>query len=164
MPDAKDDITCLRHVRPYHAPEFIAERQPCRDFKDDSGRRIAVRQDDGALFCDSAEDKDVASGTIYVLCSLSGDPYIAQNRELIHKIGVTGGDVKRVLPMPDTMPHFYWQMWKLLRNINWPISIRCVWKAIASGIRGGTTGYYDCRPLWQSGAAQRMVSCAVAND
>ena len=26
--------------------------------------------------------------------SLSEDPYIAQNRELIHKIGVTGGDVK----------------------------------------------------------------------
>lgn len=53
-----------------------------------------MRQDDGALFGDSAEDRDVASSTIYVLRSLSGDSYIAQNRELIHKIGVTGGDVK----------------------------------------------------------------------
>jgi len=33
------------------------------------------------------------SGTIYVLRSKSDHPYFAQNRELVHKIGVTGGDV-----------------------------------------------------------------------
>ncbi len=33
------------------------------------------------------------SGTIYVLRSQSDHPYVAQHRDLIHKIGVTGGDV-----------------------------------------------------------------------
>ncbi|NGX96263.1 MAG: hypothetical protein G4V63_13900, partial [Candidatus Afipia apatlaquensis] len=35
----------------------------------------------------------VESGTIYVLRSKSNHPYFAQHRDLIHKIGVTGGEV-----------------------------------------------------------------------
>ena len=38
-----------------------------------------------------AEDK--ASGTIYVLRSKSDQPFIAAHRDLVHKIGVTGGDL-----------------------------------------------------------------------
>lgn len=34
------------------------------------------------------------TGFIYVLRSKSENPFIAQNRTVIHKIGVTGGDVK----------------------------------------------------------------------
>ncbi len=34
------------------------------------------------------------SGTIYVLRSLSEHPYVAEHREVIHKIGVTGGKVE----------------------------------------------------------------------
>jgi hypothetical protein len=34
------------------------------------------------------------SGTIYVLRSLSDHPFVAEHRELIHKIGVTGGKVE----------------------------------------------------------------------
>ena len=34
------------------------------------------------------------SGTIYVLRSLSDHPYVAQHRDLIHKVGVTGGRVE----------------------------------------------------------------------
>lgn len=37
---------------------------------------------------------DIESGTIYVLQSQSDHPYVAQHRELIHKIGVTGGKVE----------------------------------------------------------------------
>ncbi len=35
----------------------------------------------------------VETGTIYVLRSQSNHPYFAQHRDLIHKIGVTGGEV-----------------------------------------------------------------------
>jgi hypothetical protein len=38
-------------------------------------------------------EDDTESGTIYVLRSKSDHPMIAQHRELIHKIGVTGGAV-----------------------------------------------------------------------
>ncbi len=57
------------------------------------GRRL-IKLDDGPLFGDSAEPEDVATGTIYVLRSKSTLPYVAQHRELIHKIGVTGGKVE----------------------------------------------------------------------
>ena len=57
------------------------------------GRRL-VRRDDGPLFGDAAEPDDIESGTIYVLRSLSSHPYVVQHRELIHKIGVTGGKVE----------------------------------------------------------------------
>ncbi len=40
------------------------------------------------------EADDVEAGTIYVLRSKSDNAFIAANREVIHKIGVTGGDVK----------------------------------------------------------------------
>ena len=40
-----------------------------------------------------AEDDDLASGTIYVLRSKSDHPVVAANRDVLHKIGVTGGDV-----------------------------------------------------------------------
>jgi hypothetical protein len=49
----------------------------------------------GPLFAAEAEDGELASGTVYVLRSRSDLPAIASRRELIHKIGVTGGDVKR---------------------------------------------------------------------
>ena len=48
----------------------------------------------GPLFGDTIEPDDIESGTIYVLQSQSDHPYIAQHREFIHKIGVTGGKVE----------------------------------------------------------------------
>lgn len=56
------------------------------------GRRL-IRKDDGPLFGSAAEPDDIESGTIYVLRSLSNHPFVAEHRELIHKIGVTGGTV-----------------------------------------------------------------------
>ncbi len=57
------------------------------------GRRL-IRKDDGPLFGEVAEQDDIESGTIYVLRSLSSNQYVAEHRELIHKIGVTGGKVE----------------------------------------------------------------------
>lgn len=62
-------------------------------YVDDASRRI-VSLSAGPLFDGNAEDEDTASGTIYVLRSKSEHPTIAENRNLIHKIGVTGGSVK----------------------------------------------------------------------
>jgi hypothetical protein len=62
-------------------------------WKDDTGRRL-TSTDMGPLFADMAESEDIESGTIYVLRSQSTHPYVVQHRELIHKIGVTGGKVE----------------------------------------------------------------------
>lgn len=62
-------------------------------YKDDTGRRLSD-PDMGPLFGDAPESDDIASGTIYVLRSLSNHPFVAEHRELIHKIGVTGGKVE----------------------------------------------------------------------
>jgi len=62
-------------------------------YKDDAGRRI-TEPTAGPLFGDASEEDDLESGTIYVLRSQSGHPQVAANRDLIHKIGVTGGSVE----------------------------------------------------------------------
>ena len=64
-------------------------------YKDDAGRRITdADADAGPLFCETLEPEDIESGTIYVLRSHSSHPFVAEHRELIHKIGVTGGKVE----------------------------------------------------------------------
>jgi hypothetical protein len=67
-----------------------------RAFYDDPSARRVVRAKGGAqlTFGCEWEPDDVEAGTIYVLRSRSERPFIAANREVIHKIGVTGGDVK----------------------------------------------------------------------
>lgn len=62
-------------------------------WKDETGRRL-TSTDMGPLFADQAEPEDIESGTIYVLRSQSTHPYVSEHRELIHKIGVTGGKVE----------------------------------------------------------------------
>lgn len=61
--------------------------------KDEAGRRI-TDPSAGPLFGNLSDKEDLASGIIYVLRSKSEHPQIAAHRELIHKIGVTGGDVE----------------------------------------------------------------------
>jgi len=60
----------------------------------DEAARIITERNDGPLFGDTAEPEDIETGTIYVLRSLSDHPYVAEHRQLIHKIGVTGGAVE----------------------------------------------------------------------
>ena len=71
--------------------------------KDESSRRIVPPQleteeefnDIGPLFSAQAEVDDSASGTIYVARSLSDHPFVKENREVLHKIGLTSGDPER---------------------------------------------------------------------
>lgn len=60
---------------------------------DANGRRIGPLLAP-PLFAGTMEEGDLASGTVYVLRSRSEHPFIAQNRGLIHKIGITSGDPK----------------------------------------------------------------------
>jgi hypothetical protein len=62
-------------------------------WKDETGRRLTSTSM-GPLFADSSEADDIETGTIYVLRSQSTHPFVAEHRELIHKIGVTGGKVE----------------------------------------------------------------------
>jgi hypothetical protein len=52
------------------------------------------------------EDNEPSSGTIYVLRSNSDHPFIAQHRSLIHKIGVTSGDVESRIANAKQDPTF----------------------------------------------------------
>ena len=61
--------------------------------KDDAGRRI-LETSPGPLFTDQTAEGDEASGTIYVLRSEAQIPFVAENRDLVHKIGVTNAKVQ----------------------------------------------------------------------
>lgn len=73
--------------------------------RDEAGRRITDPVA-GPLFAGESEDGDLESGTIYVLRSKSDHPAIAQNRNVLHKIGVTGGDVERRIANARLDPTF----------------------------------------------------------
>ncbi|WP_134727164.1 GIY-YIG nuclease family protein [Paracoccus luteus] len=61
--------------------------------QDDNGRRVTESRV-GPLFGDDGIE-GTETGAIYVLRSLSDHPYVAAHRDVIHKIGVTGGQVER---------------------------------------------------------------------
>jgi hypothetical protein len=61
--------------------------------KDKASRRI-TNPDLGPLFAQIEEEEFLPTGYVYVLRSQSEHPFIAEHRNVIHKIGVTGGDVK----------------------------------------------------------------------
>ncbi|MEN3749917.1 GIY-YIG nuclease family protein [Sphingomonas sp. HF-S3] len=74
-------------------------------YKDEGGRRIS-EPSAGPLFAETRapytvpdpepvdEPEQLASGTLYVLRSRSDHPTVAAHRDLVHKIGITGGSVE----------------------------------------------------------------------
>ena len=73
--------------------------------KDKSSRTISDPTA-GPLFTDVSADGDEASGIIYVLRSKSDLPIVAYNRDLLHKIGVTGGSVEKRIGNAKLDPTF----------------------------------------------------------
>ncbi|PXW66247.1 Meiotically Up-regulated Gene 113 (MUG113) protein [Loktanella sp. PT4BL] len=71
----------------------------------DAGRRISEPHA-GPLFSDRMMDGDEASGTIYVLRSKSDHPLVAENRDLVHKIGVTNTSVEKRIAGAQLQPTF----------------------------------------------------------
>jgi hypothetical protein len=74
-------------------------------YKDDTSRRVS-EPSAGPLFASESEVDDLASGTIYVLRSKSDNPIVTANREVLHKVGVTGGDVARRIANARLDPTF----------------------------------------------------------
>lgn len=83
----------LRVVYDNGTESNVLRRSLQRALHRDEAARLITHANNGPLFSDTWEEDDVESGTIYVLRSLSPHPFIAQHRDLIHKIGVTGGSV-----------------------------------------------------------------------
>jgi len=77
--------------------------------KDETGRRIVETvpgSTAGPLFSGVSNSDDLASGTIYVLRSKSDNPVITKSRDVIHKIGVTGGSVEKRIANAKLDPTF----------------------------------------------------------
>ncbi|MEW9149859.1 GIY-YIG nuclease family protein [Acinetobacter indicus] len=67
---------------------------------DKASRRILVANNVGPLFSsfksnDHSNELEIKSGTIYILRSLSDNPFIKKHKDIIHKIGVTTGKVNK---------------------------------------------------------------------
>lgn len=75
-------------------------------YKEDDARWITDPAALGPLFADESGEDDQASGTVYVLRSKSDHPVVAANRAVLHKIGVTGGNVERRLANARLDPTF----------------------------------------------------------
>jgi hypothetical protein len=69
------------------------QRALYKDTQGKPGSRI-TDPDLGPLFSDKRDEGDVTSGTIYVLRSMSNEPFVKDHRDIVHKIGVTGGKVE----------------------------------------------------------------------
>ncbi|NRB50855.1 MAG: GIY-YIG nuclease family protein [Saprospiraceae bacterium] len=74
-------------------------------YKDDTSRFI-TDPNLGPLFSGQKSEEDQESGTIYVLRSLSNHPKIQKNQGVVHKIGVTGSDVKTRIANAKNDPTF----------------------------------------------------------
>lgn len=73
--------------------------------QDPAGRRI-IEPSAGPLFTDKNDEGDEPSGIVYVLRSKSDHPMVAAHRDVLHKIGVTGGDVARRIDNARLDPTF----------------------------------------------------------
>jgi hypothetical protein len=73
--------------------------------KDENGRRIS-EVDAGPLFANVAGSDDQQSGTIYICRSESDHPEIKKIRKVLHKIGVTGGNVDSRIANAENDPTY----------------------------------------------------------
>lgn len=77
-----------------------------RALNEDKASRRITDPSAGPLFADATVDGDEASGLVYVLRSKSDLPVVTQNRDLLHKIGVTGGTVEKRIANAKLDPTF----------------------------------------------------------
>ena len=128
------------------------------------GRRLIIK-DDGPLFGCAAEPDDIESGTIYVLRSLSSHPFVAEHRELIHKIGVTGGKVETRIAGAEKDATYLLADVEIiatykLHNVN----RHKTGKHLPPLVWCSTARLDHRRPLWTSGQTEGVVSGAAPSD
>lgn len=93
--NARRSDSRLRVIYDNGTESNILQRSLQRALHRDEQARLITDANPGPLFSQDREEGDSESGTIYVLRSRSEHPFIAAHRELIHKIGVTGGKVEK---------------------------------------------------------------------
>jgi hypothetical protein len=84
----------------------VLQRSFQRALHRDVAARLITNPSAGPLFGDEPADDDLATGTIYVLRSKSDNPMVSANRNVLHKIGVTGGKVETRLGNASLDPTF----------------------------------------------------------
>lgn len=84
----------------------LLQRSLIRAMYKDETSRFVTSSGLGPLFSDELESDDLESGTIYVLRSNSNNPEIIKNREIYHKIGVTGNDINKRIQNAKNDPTF----------------------------------------------------------
>lgn len=104
-PNGEEDAR-LRVIYANGTESNILLRSLIRAMYKDETSRFITEPDLGPLFSGDMSNDDQESGTIYVLRSHSDHPMIQENRELIHKIGVTGNDVKKRVANAKNDPSF----------------------------------------------------------
>jgi len=83
-----------------------AHDDPLFEYANAQNAAASEREEAGGDEIKRAESAVLKNGTLYVLRSLSAHPFVAEHREFLHKIGVTGGDVKRRLAKAEESPTF----------------------------------------------------------
>ena len=83
----------LRVIYDNRTESDVLQRSFQRALHRDPAARLVTNPSAGPLFSDEASESDQESGTIYVLRSKSDLPVVTANRDVLHKIGVTGGEV-----------------------------------------------------------------------
>ena len=91
----KEDDARLRVIYSNGTESNILRRSLIRAMYKDESSRFISKLDTGPLFSGEGSADDQDSGTIYVLRSHSSHPLIQEHRDVVHKIGVTGGEVKK---------------------------------------------------------------------
>lgn len=84
----------------------VLQRSLQRALHRDPAARFVTSLEIGPLFADAPAEDDPTSGTIYVLRSKSDNPAVAAHRDVLHKIGVTGGRIEARLANASLDPTF----------------------------------------------------------
>jgi len=104
-PNGEEDAR-LRVIYDNGTENDLLQRSLIRAMYKDETSRFLTTPGLGPLFSDELESDDLESGTIYVLRSNSKHPEIIKNREVFHKLGVTGNDVNKRIVNAKNDPTF----------------------------------------------------------
>ena len=102
--DRKDSR--LRVIYDNGTENDVLQRSLQRALHRDAAARFITSVEIGPLFGDQPAEDDLTSGTIYVLRSRSDNPVVDANRNVLHKIGVTGGKIDARLANASLDPTF----------------------------------------------------------
>ncbi|WGD33944.1 GIY-YIG nuclease family protein [Olleya sp. YS] len=104
-PNGEEDAR-LRVIYDNGTENDLLQRSLIRAMYKDETSRFVTTPGLGPLFSDELESDDLESGIIYVLRSNSNNPLIIENRDVFHKIGVTGNDINKRIVNAKNDPTF----------------------------------------------------------